>query len=80
MNLMVFCREGAGCPKQEKILTSKHTMLHRHAVAVHSVRIPLIIFIGNSSHITVTEPLQKVVQREQFQVYAARGYEEAQTC
>ena len=45
MNLTVFGREGAGCPKQEKILTGEHTTLRRHAAAVHSVCIPLIIFI-----------------------------------
>ena len=80
MNLTVFGREGAGCPKQEKILTGEHTTLHRHAAAVHSVCIPLIIFIENISHITVIEPLQKVVQCEQFRLYAAQGYEEAQMC
>ena len=29
---------------------------------------------------TVIEPLQKVVQCEQFRLYAAQGYEEAQMC
>ena len=71
MNLTVFGREGVGCPKQEKILTGEHTTLHHHAAAVHSVCIPLIIFIETISHITIIEPLQKVVQCEQFRLYAA---------
>ena len=43
MNLTVFCGEGVGCLKQEKILTGEYTMLHCHAGAVHSVSIFLLL-------------------------------------
>jgi hypothetical protein len=33
-----YCRLGTGCPKQEKVLTSEHTMLRRHAAVIHLVR------------------------------------------
>ena len=35
--LIIFCRQGLGCPKQEKVLINQHTTLRRHAAAVHSV-------------------------------------------
>ena len=44
MNLTVFRGEGVGCPKREKVLTSEHTTLRRHAASIHSVRIRLAFF------------------------------------
>ena len=42
---ILFCRKGQGCAKQDKVLTDQHSMLHRHAVALHLVHLhphPLI--------------------------------------
>ena len=35
--MILFCRQGQGCAKQEKILTGEHSMLCHHAVALHLV-------------------------------------------
>jgi hypothetical protein len=44
MNLTVFHRQGLGCPKQEKVLISEHTMLRHHTAAIHLVCIYLTFF------------------------------------
>jgi hypothetical protein len=57
-----FCRQGIGCPKQEKVLTCEHTTLRRHAAAMHAVRFSLLIL--KPSHISLLASLQEVVQPE----------------
>ena len=39
------CREGLGCRKQAKILTSEHSTLRRHAASLHSVSSTILIFL-----------------------------------
>ncbi|KAH9013230.1 hypothetical protein EDB85DRAFT_2158375 [Lactarius pseudohatsudake] len=33
-----LCTQGLGCPKQDKVLISKHSTLHHHAAALHMMR------------------------------------------
>ena len=42
-HLVAFHRQGIGCPKQEKVLTCKHTTLCHHAAAMHAVLFFFII-------------------------------------